>query len=59
MFPFPLPATWCEDLCEEWRLMANLLDVLKAEVTDQWYVVGIVCVCVYCTVDPYNSKAVH
>jgi len=35
--------------------MAKLLDLLKAEVTDQQYVVGIVSVCVYCTVDPYNQ----
>ena len=40
LFPYQLPDH--EDLCEEQRLMAKLVDLLKAEVTDQQYVVGIV-----------------
>jgi len=54
LFPYQLPDH--EDVCEEQWLMAKLVDLLKAEITEQQYVVGIVSV--YCTVDPHNSKAV-
>ena len=46
--------SWCdllpyqpdpEELCEEQWLIAKLIDLLKADVADQQYVVGIVRVC--------------
>ena len=55
-FPYQLPDH--EDLYEE-QWFAKLLDLLKAEVTDQQYVVGIVSVCVYCTVHPHEIRAIR